>query len=421
MIETARNLEKLRGLLLNEPFRYHEAFAVVKEMLVHGVNDRKVMFFQQVAVMLLERAFRPGLHGHVERESMLMRLCARILRNPGLDPRDVAEEVAEMVAGIAPPSPVVAVPAASKEQADRMAALLSRIPGFSSVDIPSGMTGWNRVAMLVETFTLDHARKQRHDEREWQRKRGQLARLTETLMQAADHIHHPTEGLKRVLSLLDVKGAQTDKLSAFVEGLLVEVRLLGRALVEARINVQTAGTAIARLNALFRKADTQLLRSRDQAMVDIFTGLGNRFALSEHLKRLTAGNRQDVLFLLFDEDPRVYPKIARAEVYRVLGFIGRHLHKLGFGLPFYVGDEFLVVIPPRESTQNSFAEPIKGRILDKLMAMSGFPTHVNFGLATVFVTGVVDETILMDTGKRLARKSAKKRGLLLVDDEMSGG
>jgi len=416
LIETARNLHRLRGLLLESPLPYHEALSVAKEMMLHGINDREVFYFQQAAILLLEQAFRPGLQGCVEQESMLKRLVTKIMRHPGLDPEEIVGEVSRMIASL--PSSADSVPSTtmSLEDGDRMVKLLLRIPGFSRAvgEVHSEAQGWQRVHEMVDSCILEQGREQRRKEREWQRSRQPLVRLVETLIQAADRIHYPTDGFRKAVQVLDSQEVLTIKLPAFVENLLVEARGLKKAQDEAIENVQTADAAIAQLNDLFRKADTQLMHSRDQELIDLFTGLGNRFALTEHRKRHPAGDRQAMLFVFFDEDPDVYPKLVRAEVLRVLGFIGRRIQKLKIGLPFHIGEETIVVILSEDFCRGAASTPIKEHILDRIQATKGFPTHVRFGMATIVLTVASDEEVVLEKGKQLARSSASKAGQPLM-------
>ncbi|MBF0348983.1 MAG: hypothetical protein HQL81_15055 [Magnetococcales bacterium] len=415
MIETTRAMEKLRGLLLEVPFPHHEALGVAKELMLHGINDRNVRYFHQAAMMLLERVFRPALQGNVEQESMLKRLMTRLMRQPDPDPNEVTGEVSKMIAGLDFPADPDNAMRPSREEADHFANSLLRIPGFPIAKDghrPEAI-GWRRVDEIIDACILEHGRKQRQAERAWQRRKRQLVRLAETLIQAAERIHHPTDELHKALQLLECQEALPVKLAAFIESLLIQARQLKEAMNTAKSNIERAESAILELNGLFRQADLQLLHARDQEMIDIFTGLGNRFALTEHRKRHVPGDRQSLLFIFFDEDPEVHPKIKRTEVLRILGFIGRRIHKLELGLPFHIGDETIAIILAREIIDNPVAEMIKEKILDRLQATKGFPTHIRFGVATLHATATTDEETLLTQGKQWTRISAQKGGLPL--------
>jgi len=415
LIETSRSFHKLRGLLLESPMQIHHVMSVAKEMMLHGVNDREVFFFQQAAIVLLERAFSPCFHGHVEEESILKRLVSRIRRNPGIDPDEIAGEVAKLISCFSQQSASSVVLKSSQAEADRVRDLLLRIPGFEGGGtLGSGeISGWRCVAEMVEACILEQGRRQRRAEREWQRRRHQLQRMAQTLIQACERIHLPTEKLNKAIQSLD--GAETleDRLDTFVESLLSEARKLKIAIDDARIAMDRAEAAIEELNGLFRKADTQLMHSRDEELIDIFTGLGNRFALTEHRKRDPAGKKQVLLFVYFDEDTTVHPKIVRSEVLRVLGFIGRRIQKMQIGLPFHIGNETIVVILSRPFVHQEIDGAVREQILDRLKGAKGFPTHVNFGLAALSAVGFADEAVMLEEGRRLAKNSAMRGGRLL--------
>ncbi|MBF0434354.1 MAG: hypothetical protein HQL77_03155 [Magnetococcales bacterium] len=410
MIDTAENMEKLRRLLLTTPVPFHDALAVAKEMMLHGVNDREVWYFQSAATLLLDRVVRPLLQGSVEQDSNLKRLISKIRRNPGFDPREALDEIAKMAA-----SPSGTAPTATRELAERLMERLNRIPEFQTAVTTGERTetaGWSRILAMVDSCIQEQGREQRRQEREWQRRRGELLRLGDIVMQAAERMHHPTEGLQKVLSLLSSKEPLNVVLPTFVENFLLEARALKKAARLAKENILKADEAIHQLNGLFRQADIQLQESRDQELFDQFTGLGNRFALTEHRKRYLKENRQALLFVFFDEDPNAMPKLARSEVYRVLGFVGRHIQKSHLGLSFHIGDATIAVLIAEAYIDKEVAQLVKDRILDRLQATKGFPTHVRFGIATIQVTATTgsDENALLDKGKHWARNSALKGG-----------
>ncbi|MEO5328109.1 MAG: hypothetical protein H7829_07670 [Magnetococcus sp. THC-1_WYH] len=415
MIETSRNIHKLRGLLLETPMQAHPVMSVAKEMMLHGVNDREVFYFQQAAIVLLERVFGPCLHGHVEEESILKRLVARIRRNPGIDPDEVAGAVAPLILSVSQHSASSVGRESSQEEADRVRALLSRIPGFQEVcDKSQGETsGWRWVEACVEACILEQGRNQRREEREWQRRRHQLERMAHALIQACERIHLPTDVLHKAIQALEGTESLAVKLDAFVESLLGEAHQLKTSMDAARRYIDRAEAAIEELNGLFRKADVQLMQSRDEELLDIFTGLGNRFALTEHRKRYASGTKQVLLFVYCDEGTTIRPKIARSEVLRVLGFIGRRIQKMQIGLPFHIGNETIVVILSRPFVHQEIDCAVREQILDRLREAKGFPTHVNFGLAALSASGFSDEAVMLEEGRQLAKNSAMRGGQLL--------
>ncbi|MBF0110718.1 MAG: hypothetical protein HQL76_16245 [Magnetococcales bacterium] len=413
MIETMRSMEKLRELLLEVPFRHPEALGVVKEMMLHGVNDREVFYFQQAAVLLLEHALRPALQGNVELESNLKRLITRIQRNPGIDPNEVTQTVSRILAESTPfPPGNSQSPQESHQEAKHLFQLLQQLPGFSAVMVSnhSQPPGWRQIDEAVDSFIMELDRQKRRREREWQRQRQPLLRLTETLIQTAERIHHPVDGLKKLMELLDGPEELPVKLPPFIENLLFEARELRKAMEAAQNNIHKAEHAISELNGLFRKADLQLLHSRDQELIDIFTGLGNRFALTEHRKRLSSQDHQGILFLHLDADPEARPALSRSEICRILGFLGRRIHKLEIGLPFHIGEETIAILLSQTLVDVPVAGIIKERILDRLQGTKGFPVHIRFGLATLRLAMAEDEALILDKGKHLARISAHKGG-----------
>lgn len=415
MIETSKNLHKLRGLLLESPMQFHSVMSVAKEMMLHGVNDRDVFYFQQAAIALLERAFSPCFHGHVEEDSILKRLVSRIQRNPAIDPNEVIGEVAKLISSFSQQSASSLCSESSQEEADRMRKQLLRIPEFAEIgDKGCGeKVGWHCVAEIVEACILEQGRKQRREERGWQRRRHQLERMAQTLMQACERIHLPTQELNKAVQLLDGEDELRVRLDTFVESLLSAARKIKAAEDEGRTYIERAQAAIEGLNGLFRKADIQLMHSHDEELIDIFTGLGNRFALTEHRKRHAAGDKQVLLFICFEEDSTIYPRIARAEILRVLGFIGRRVQKMHLGLPFHIGNETIVVILSQPFVHKEIDRAIREQILDRLKGTKGFPTHVNFGLAAVSASGFADEVAMLEEGRQLARNSVLKGCQLL--------
>ncbi|MBF0421779.1 MAG: hypothetical protein HQL73_02180 [Magnetococcales bacterium] len=415
LIETSHSMERLRQLLSTTPLPFHEALGVAKEMMLHGVNDKEVLYYQKAAILLLERVFRPAFQGNVEQESKLKRLMAKVGRTPGLDPGEVLGEVSKMVAAPSAQASGATAELANQE-ADRLARWLLSLPGFASVVANRPATyGWPEVEEMVATCVQEQGREQRRLERERYRRQGSLFRLVDTLVQTAERVHHPVTELHQARALLESQEPPGVVLPAFVDRILVEIGHIKAAMVAAQQNVHQANAAMTQLNELFRQADRQLQESRDQELFDIFTGLGNRFALTEVRKRYGSDHHQVLLFLYLDKDPDAFPRLNRGESYRILGFIGRHIEKSDLGQAFYVGDETIVIIVADQYADKDIAHPIKNRILDRLQATKGFPTHVRFGLVTMAITGtaIMDEAALLDKGKHWARNSARRGGLPL--------
>ena len=375
MTGTEEGLRRIRAFLDEDPPNTKKAVRMVKDLLIKGPCSLEVEGIRKTAIRILERLVRPALGGDHEKQIRVRRLVRDIQNTPSLNAAALAESLQQMApwmaslkgghAGFATPPPF---------PPQRLWAALTKL---TTLSLQTGSSGAEDDPWLQPHALLGRLIKQEKEARaQWDREqetlRDSLTELVATLADAVGEIGGEGEGVATLARQLG-KGKSITDLTSVCEVVLLELGMFGKRAQSLEKRLDKGRDAVKRFQELLRRADWALMETRDETLVDIFTGLPNRFALSARIDRaINATDTNDgqgsfaLVLVLLDDYPGMVKDLGRTRLNHLMAALAARLTqepRPGDYLTRFNDDTFVILCP---QTDLSAAEELAVRVRDAL-------------------------------------------------------
>ncbi|MBF0460941.1 MAG: diguanylate cyclase [Magnetococcales bacterium] len=360
MSHTRKILERIRERLQQNPPDNREALRLAKDLLIHGVCSQEQEALRQASLLLLERLVQPALAGTQEKQARVGRLIRQMRTAPRLNQQAITDELreigswmTELGSRMQPPEPEPAFPAALLQEA------LITLGGRAIQDIfPADKPAdWSSMPLHLGAI-LHRERKERAEgEREQAAVQRLLARTTQAMVETMHLIGADMGDLPLLLDALRREEPMTDWV-AIQEALQQALHAFQERAVAMRHRLREMQDVVERSRVLIRHADWALMETRDERLLDVFTGLPNRFGLLARLEQAkhVADAEGFVLIVIFlAEYAETVRDLGRDRVNRLMGAIAGRMVSLmrpGDYLARY-NDETFVLLGLQRTTQEA--------------------------------------------------------------------
>ncbi len=373
MSETRKTLERIRDLLKKDPPDHRNALRLAKDLFLHGICAQEQDALRQATILLLERLVLPALSGTQERQARVGRLVRQIrtthLFNQSTieaELREIGSWMAGLQAARIPPEPEPSVPAAVVQEA------LIILGGKAVQEIfpPNKASDWQTMPTHLGVI-IHQERRWRED---WRREQLSLqALLAKTAQELADGLRligADTEDLPLLVDRLQGEEPMTDWVT--LQETLLQAMQRFRARANAiRQRLQESQEAVERSRQLVRHADWALMETRDERLMDVFTGLPNRFGLLarlEQAKQETDEAGFALVVILLGEYPEIVRDLGRDRVNRLIGAIAGRMVSLmqpGDYLARFNDETFVLLCPKKREQEGVLLAEQWRDILDR--------------------------------------------------------
>ncbi|MEO5354250.1 MAG: GGDEF domain-containing protein [Magnetococcus sp. XQGC-1] len=333
MSETRKRLAQIRELLAQDPPETRQSLRLVKDLLIQGTCSWEQDGLRQASALLLERLVLPALSGTQERQARVGRLVRQIRTARPFTPHTLAgalEEIAPWLAVL--PGRMEPVEADPPFPASLLREALVTWGGKAVQELfPANKEpDWQEISLPLGHL-INQERRQRE---EWQREMGVLQSLLadamQTLLNSMRLIDADTGELPFLLDRLRQEEAIADWLP-FQEGFLQALQRFRERTIAVRHRLREVQEAVERSRLLVRHADWALMETRDEKLVDAFTGLPNRFGLLarlEQAKQMEGKEGFVLIAILLEEYAEIVRDLGRERVNRLLGAIAGRMVSL---------------------------------------------------------------------------------------------
>ncbi|MEO5339415.1 MAG: GGDEF domain-containing protein [Magnetococcus sp. MYC-9] len=334
MSETRRGLEQIRDLLSSDPPNHREAVRLTKNLLMHGPCGREQEPLRQVSLLLLERLVRPALAGAQEKQARVGRMIRQIRTAQSLDPQTLEADLREIGAWVTALGRSVQV---AEAEPDFPASLVQKalvvLGGKATQELlPTDKPPhWPEIHLRLGAIINQERRWREHWQREQESLHTLLTTTSQTMVDTLRLIGADAEDLPQVLEQAR-QGHTTFEWQELQEALLRAVQRFRERAVEIRHRLRTAQEAVERSRALIRQADWALMETRDERLLDTFTGLPNRFGLLARLEQAKQLDKKEgfaLVAILLEEYGQIVRALGRERVQNLVGaIVGRMLSLL---------------------------------------------------------------------------------------------
>ncbi|MBF0183963.1 MAG: GGDEF domain-containing protein [Magnetococcales bacterium] len=349
MGETRNTLQRIRTLLYQDPPNLREALRAAKDLFLHGICVQEQDSLRQAAILLLERLVAPALAGMQDKQARVGRLIRQLQTSQQYHYEAIEATVLEIAAWmdtLGKMAPVAeADPPFPLALAQEALVILGGKPvqELFSVETPAS---WSEMGRQLGVL-INREEKLRN---QWQREEDALRillRQSIAKLQEGMQLIGAEDELSPLLETTKANGAID--WPTIQDGLIQAVRRFRDRTVEVRYRLREADDVVERSRMLIRQADWALLETRDERLLDSFSGLPNRFGLMarlEQAKHQSAPEGFALVAVRLDDYVGIVQDLGRERVNRLIGAIAGHMASLlkpGEYLARYSDETFVLI------------------------------------------------------------------------------
>ncbi|MBF0127144.1 MAG: diguanylate cyclase [Magnetococcales bacterium] len=411
--ETTLHLKRIRALLDGQTPDIRQAQELIKSLLLQGPCVRELAEIREAALMILERLTMPALSGEKGKQNQVTGLIRTIRKPESLDIEAIlaaTEEIAPWIEaaagkrGEAPPS----VTPELVTTALQALGVLEPVPAEETGDRkspPTPATRWREIHRLLGRLIV----RERHARAAWAREKKGLQDAVTAL--AGDLVESSLiigrkEGAGETW-VKELTGQLLTRPDAVLAALLEEEQGFLAREREVETALARSQEAVTQFQTLLRRAERALMDTRDETLIDIFTGLPNRFAFLARLTKAlepAAGKKEPaepfaVIFIRVDEYPEMIRALGRDRVNRVLSALASKIAALPRPEDYLArwGDETFALLCPATDTATavSLATTLQGALFRVQFELSDALVSVRLGFGVVpYQPEMTDERLL---------------------------
>ncbi|MBF0401021.1 MAG: diguanylate cyclase [Magnetococcales bacterium] len=333
MSEIRERLEQIRDLLKSDPPDGRKALRLVKDLLMHDTCFQACESQRAGAALLLEQLVLPALVGTQEHQARVGRLIRRIHTAHSFDPQSMAADLQEIAVWL---SQLQSVVQRSEPEPPFPAALLQSAlitlggKPVQEIVATDKAVDWQALYLQLGAIIHQENRWRAGWQQEQQALKNLLAGTTQVMadnlrMIGADagDLSQRAEALRRSDGVIDWAGY----VAALLQGM---ERFRDRAL-DIRQRLRGVQEAAEHSRVLIRQADWALMETRDEKLLDIHTGLPNRFGLLarlEQAKQLAGQEGFALVVVLLEEYSVIVRELGRDRVNRLMAALAGRMVSL---------------------------------------------------------------------------------------------
>lgn len=330
MSETRKKLEQIRDLLKSDPPDTRQALRLVKNIFLHGICSQASERWQRGAVLLLESLVLPALVGSQEQQAHVRRLIRRMQTAHTLNPQVMGHDLPEIAVWLAQLDALVE----SREPPPPFAAALLQTALVTLGGKPvqemvasDKKPEWERLYLHLGAIIHQEQRWREAWQEEQERLQTLLAGTTRILAEALRLIGADATDLTLLSDRL--RTGEAVNWAACSATLLQATQTFQERAVEMRHRLTTVQETVERSRLLVRHADWALMETRDEKLMDMASGLPNRFGLLarlEQAKQLTSPEGFTLIVIMLEDYAGILRDLGRERVGRLMGALaGRML------------------------------------------------------------------------------------------------
>ena len=418
---TTETLRQIRDHLAQEPPETAKALGLAKNLLIQGACARELDAVRTHGARIVRELLRPALATDREKQARADRLARTIETVRVFDRAAIAPALQEMqpwMAALAGRVPAPEAPPAFP--ATRLLTALEILSGEKpdAAALERGEDPWAE-ALTHTGRILNQEQRARNT---WEREREELLQLlgtiTNTLADALALTGSGGEALRGLGARLARGEAVADPV-ALKDSLLLEAEGLRSRLTEVERRLLESRRGVKKFQELLRQADRTLQETRDDNLIDVFTGLPNRFALTARIERslhaqAERGGVFSVIAIELDEYAVMVRELGRERVNRLMAAVAGRLASavLEGGFLARYSDEVFVLLCPESGLEAALAQARRLRdLLDRTrFELKDADLLVRTGYGVVQAEATMTEESLLGLALREARTA-------LVDDD----
>ena len=410
MSETKKVLEQIRDHLKKDPPELKQALRMIKDLLIHGGCAREMDAIRSVTIRLLDSLVRPALAGDQEKQATVGRLIRKIRNSRTLNLQDIADNLQEIkpwmesqakkppISQLPPPFPPTLL--------EEALVTLSGKP----LDTTVGTTqSWP--LMQTRLGALIHREKKVRTT--WQRERHFLqTTLAELSKDLADGLQQVGSESKEAQLLSDslADDQPISNIELVGERLLKHVHDFKKRSREVNQRLKESREAVHSFRKLLRQADQTLVDSRDEKLVDVFTGIANRFGLSARIEQaIHASEGFSLIVIYLDEYSEIIHDLGRDRTNRLITSLVRELHSHVDADTYFarIHDETFAILFPGYTLEESLTtcQRLRGVLDYTRFEINDARLRVRTGFGVVFYEPGMSEESLVGLATMAAKEA----------------
>ncbi len=332
MNTTTDTLQRIRGFLRQDPPDTARALRLVKDALIRTPCSRELDVSRNNAERIIAELVRPALATDREKQALADRLARQYRTERVLDEKTAAPALREMKPWLAALAGQVPAPETEPPfPPDHLLAALAVLTGEPVKTTGREKNDWPSMQSVLGRM-LNREQRQRQA---WERERRQLLELltlaTTSLARAIRLTGRGEDGKElEMLGKRMADGEPVADVAALKESLLLEAEGFRARMDDVEKRLRESAGGVKKFQELLRRADWAVQETRDDTLVDVFTGLPNRFALSARIERAfhpLSGRRRPFCLaaIRLDEFDLMIRELGRDRVNRLMAALAARL------------------------------------------------------------------------------------------------
>ncbi|MBF0358677.1 MAG: diguanylate cyclase [Magnetococcales bacterium] len=415
MANTQRTLFGIRDHLNSETPNILGALSMIKNVLRIGACHEETQEFHRGTLFLLDEIILPLLATDRELESIIHRYAHLISQYGTLPDQDLKRFVAEIDAGLQVVQDSMMFP---EGEPDIDIALLDKAlstTGYS--EFPKNekgelSTSWLEIHNYLATIVTSQKRRVNAVAQEESRRRRFLLDFTKGLASTSSRLDRSPDVINQLSATLDMDDAELN-LAAISQVISQEIDCVGEQTAQVFENLETIDYTTKALGKLFNQADAMLLETEDSDLMDVVSGLPNRYGLMAKINqaRLAIHEGADesfaVIFIGIIDLGRVRKKWGRERFSSLIRWLAGKIKESGSHELFRTASDGLAVFVPNANKDQVMdtAKNIKFSVLDHVVKQEKIPKEFHFGMGLVVAKPDMDEEAVLLAGSERMRRS----------------
>ncbi|MEO5334323.1 MAG: diguanylate cyclase [Magnetococcus sp. YQC-5] len=433
---TITALQHIRDLLEHGEPDLRLVQEMVKHLLLQGPCERELAEIKESALLILERLTLPILAGEREKQLHVSRMVRTLRKQGGV-------AVVELLMLIDELSPWVEEGVANANRgeppphfAPDLAMDVLRLLGMWEADAPDALSTKKSVA---EGWFEVYRQLGRIISRE-QRAHAALAREKKALQDAVGQLARDLVASSRIIGRKSSTGETwVDDLTseflarpaAVMESLLAEEQEFLNRVQELETALIRSQEVVTQFQTLLRRAERALMDTRDETLVDIFTGLPNRFAFMAWLAQVMEPEPGDsqgrepfaIIFMQVDEYQEMIRDLGRDRTNRVMALMGSKIATLPRSedhLARWSEDTFALLSPGADATiANTLASMLHASLHRTSIELSDALVTVRLGYGVVVHHADMTAERLLELAELAAKAALQEGGVPIRSAEVT--
>lgn len=421
MSETERVLRGVQACLNAERPDRERALQLIRNLWRRGVCYEETRALNDGSLFLLERVFPSLLVGDQPLASLLEQCAGRLSRSGLLSQEDQQKLQADLTNGLNKTKENLIFPD-GRWDVD-VTALARALAARGYTGFPRGEAGapspsWGEINEFLGKVLAVTWQNRGMSEQEEIRKIEQLQAFVDILIRASSRLDRSIEGLESLKENLRGE-ARHETLERFSARIAEEIRDLGEKTDQAAEKLAVIQRTSEELERLFHEADALLRETQDSDLMDVVSGLPNRYGLMARINqaRLKGHGKKtspfSTVFIGLADLGRQRRSWDRSRYSALMRWLGGRIRETGSYEMFRTASKGLALFFEETNHEQAMtlAQGIKQTVLDPIIRREEIPQGLHFGVGVVPYRSGMDEEAFFLAGAERMRQSILDGGL----------